>query len=292
LGLILAGVVVGTTGWAHYWWRERLGRDELRITHLSVGHGDAAVVEFPGAKVLLIDAGGTASGEFDTGEAVVAPFLRSRKISKVDYLLLAHPRVDHYGGLKSIVEQFAPEEFWSGSGRIRSDRYRDLEGALEKANVKRQVLDRRDGCRTIERIEFCVVHASADASEDPSLAVRLAYENVSFLFAGDMDSADEKAFLGDETRPLISTVVKVPRHGSASSSTEAFVSTVQPRIAIFSVGYRNPFGLPREEVVTRYRQRGADILRTDIDGAIILQTDGKTLRYQTTRSGKRKTVQP
>ena len=287
LALVLAGVLLGVAGWAYYWWQERWSRDELRITHLSVGHGDAAVVELPGGKVLLIDAGGAASGEFDPGEAIVAPFLRSRKIRKVDYLLLAHPRVDHYGGLKSIVEQFSPTEFWSGAGRVNSERYRELEDALTKAKVKRQVLDARNPCWAIEKVELCVVYLSSDTSDDSTLAVRLAYQKVSFLFAGDMGSRDEKLLLTKEKGTLKSTVVKVPRHGSANSSTEEFVSAVEPRVAVFSVGYRNPFGLPGEEIVARYRRVGADVLRTDLDGAIILQTDGKTLRYRTYRSGRR-----
>src|ERR1051325_7742726 len=82
-----------------YWWRERWHRNELRITHLSVGHGDAAVIEFPGSRVLLVDAGGSPNPDFDTGDFIVAPFLRSRKILRVDYLFLTHPRVDHYGGV-------------------------------------------------------------------------------------------------------------------------------------------------------------------------------------------------
>ncbi len=91
-----------------YWARERWARQELRVTYLNVGQGDAVVVEFPGAKTLLIDAGGTATGEFDTGEAIVGPYLRSRKILKVDYLLVSHPRIDHYGGMASIVREFTP----------------------------------------------------------------------------------------------------------------------------------------------------------------------------------------
>jgi competence protein ComEC len=285
--LALAGVLFCLAGWAYHWWQERWSRDELRITHLSVGHGDAAVVEFPGQKVLLIDAGGTASGEFDPGEAVVAPFLRSRKIRNVDYLLLAHARVDHWGGMKAIVEQFAPTEFWSGKGRVSSERYQELDNALHKANVKRQTPDGSGACQIFREVELCVVYASQQPTEDPTLIVRLKYGEASFFFAGDIETRDEKLLLARGKEGLRSTVLKVPRHGSANSNAELFISAVKPRMAIFSVGHRNPFGLPREEVVLRYHQIGAEILRTDVDGAIILETDGQAVKYRTHRSGKR-----
>ncbi len=286
--LALACVIflLGSFGWGYYWWQERWNRSELRITHLSVGQGDAAVVEFPGRKVLILDAGGTASGEFDPGESIVAPFLRARKILNVDYLVLAYPRSDHYGGMKSIVQQFSPHEFWSGSSRGESVAYRELEEALEKSNVRRRVLDPRDPCQNIEGVEFCVIGGSNETAAEASLVVRFAYQDASFLFAGDVGAREEKSLLRQKA-PLHSIVIKVPRHGSANSSTEEFVSAAKPRLAVLSVGQRNPFGLPRAEVLTRYRQVGAEILRTDEDGAVILETDGKKLTYQGYRSGRR-----
>lgn len=276
LGLLADGV---------YWWRERWNREELRITHLSVGHGDAAVIEFPGSKVLLIDAGGTASGEFDTGEAIVAPFLRSRKILKIDYLVVSHPRVDHYGGMRTIVEEFAPSELWSGPGKGKTARYEDLEEAVKSAGVKRVHLSSRDSCRAIEQVRVCVLYPAEDRTGDSSVVLRLNFGRANFLFAGDIDRRDEKALL-QQGADLSSAVIKVPRHGSVTSSTEDFVAAVKPRLAIFSVGHRNPFGLPREEVISRYRAAGSEILRTDLDGAIVIETGGGNVRYRTFRGKK------
>ena len=278
--------LLGSISWGYYWWRERWQRSELRITHLSVGQGDAAVVEFPGRKVLILDAGGTAGAEFDPGESIVAPFLRARKIRDVDYLVLAHPRIDHYGGMKSIVQQFSPREFWSGSRGSESAAYHDLEETLARSNVKRRVLNGRDSCRNIEDVEVCVTGGANQADPESSLVVRLTYRGASFLFAGDIGAREEKSLLRQRA-PLRSTVIKVPRHGSANSSTEEFVSAVEPRLAIISLGERNPFGFPRAEVLARYRRAGAEILRTDEDGAVIVITDGKKLTYQTFRSGRR-----
>ena len=126
----LFALVLGADGF--YWWSERWDRKELRVTHLNVGQGDAAVVELPRSKVLVIDAGGAALGDFDTGESIVGPFLRSRKILKVDYLFLSHPRVDHYGGMRSIAMEFAPAEFWAGPSKGKTIRFDDLEEALDQ----------------------------------------------------------------------------------------------------------------------------------------------------------------
>src|SRR5499433_86534 len=151
---------------AFYWWRERWDRRELRVTHLNVGQGDAAVVELPRSKVLVIDAGGAALGDFDTGESIVGPFLRSRKILKVDYLLVSHPRVDHYGGMRSIAMEFAPAEFWSGPTKRRTARFDDLEEALEKGDIKRVTLSDQEPCRAIDGVKLCVLHPPPDGVDD------------------------------------------------------------------------------------------------------------------------------
>ena len=270
---------------AFYWWRERWDRKDLRVTHLNVGQGDAAVVELPRSKVLVIDAGGTTTGDFDTGEGIVGPFLRSRKILKVDYLLVSHPRVDHYGGMRSLVMEFAPMEFWSGPSRGKTARFDDLEEALERSRIKRVTLTSQEPCRAIDSVKLCVLYPAPDGGDDASVVLRLEFGKVRLLFSGDLDKRDERVLQlkADELR---STVLKVPRHGSASSSTKEFVTAVRPALVIFSVGARNLSGLPRE-VVARYREVGAEILRTDEDGAIVLETDGSTLRYSGSKSGKK-----
>lgn len=285
--LVLAASVLAAD--AVYWWNERWNRRELRVTHLNVGHGDAAVVELPGSKVLLIDAGGTATGEFDTGEGIVAPFLRSRKILTVNYVLVSHPRVDHYGGMRAIVKEFAPAEFWSGPSKSQTSRFEDLEEAVKEARIERVTLSDQWPCRVIERVRICTLHPAREATGDASVVLRLEFDKVRLLFAGDVDKRDEQA-LQLKPQELRSSVIKVPRHGSAGSSTKEFVAAVQPRLAIFSVGARNRFGLPRDEVVARYREIGAEILRTDEDGAIVLETDGSTIRYSGYKSGKRGTL--
>ena len=152
----------------YYWRAERHQTNRLRITHLNVGQGDAAVVELPGGKVLVIDAGGTAFGDFDTGESIVAPYLRSRKIRKVDYLLVSHARIDHYGGMRALAQEFSPDEFWSGAAKGGTQRFDDLEEALDQLQDCAPGIDPRQPCREIESVRALRALSAAMATPDES----------------------------------------------------------------------------------------------------------------------------
>jgi competence protein ComEC len=269
-----------------YWWMERYRRNELRITHLNVGQGDAAVIELPNARTLVIDAGGAVTGDFDIGENIVAPFLRSRKILKVDYLVVTHPRVDHYGGMRAIVNEFAPQEFWSGSARGQTSRFDDLEEALSRAKIPRLTLHDRQPCREIETTKFCVLYPATDGSGDSSVVLRLEFGKLRYLFAGDIDKRGETLLL-QRANEVRSAVIKVPRHGSPTASTKEFVAAVRPQLAIISAGARTRVEAQREEIAERYRQLSSEILRTYEDGAIIVESDGHRVRYSGYKSGKK-----
>ncbi|HEY1269847.1 MAG TPA: DNA internalization-related competence protein ComEC/Rec2 [Candidatus Binatia bacterium] len=268
---------------AAYWWRERWHGARLRITHLSVGHGDAAVVEFPGSRVLVIDAGGTPNPDFDPGEFIVAPFLRSRKILRVDYAFVSHPRIDHYGGMETVAAQFTPEEFWAGAAKGRTARYERLDDAVGRAGIRRVTLAGSYPCRVIEDVKICVMYPPQDDEGDASVVLRLSYGRFDVLFAGDLEAKNEKRLVATGA-PVASAVLKAPSHGSPRANTEEFVRAVGPRIAVFSLGPRS--AAQAEEIIERYATAGAVTLRTDSDGAIMLETDGATLRYRTYRSKK------
>jgi len=280
-----AAVSLALIGDGIYWWRERYERSELRVTHLNVGQGDAAVIEFPGSKVMVLDAGGTAFGDFDTGEAIVGPYLRSRKILRADYLAVTHARIDHYGGMRALVKEFAPAEFWSGPAKGKTRRFEDLEEALDQAKITRVSLSHAEPCRAIDGVTICVLYAPPEREDDAPVVLRLQFGGLSYLFAGDIDKKDERSLQG-KAAELRSAVVKVPRHGSPTASSEEFVAAVQAKLAIVSAGARFARASGRDEVLDRYRKGGAEILRTNEDGAIIVETDGKTLRYEGYKSGK------
>jgi len=283
-GLAVAIVLLAADGW--YWWQERWNRKELRITHLDVGQGDAAVIEFPGSKVLIIDAGGAAVGDFDTGESIVGPFLRSRKILTADYLMVSHARIDHYGGMRSLIKEFAPAEFWAGPAKGKIGRFEDLEDALNETGPARTTLLREQPCRIVEAVKLCTLFPGRDDGDEHSVVLRLEFGRISLLFAGDIDNRDERA-LQTRAQELRSNVIKIPRHGSATASGEEFVAAVRPGLAILSSSGRGVGAAKQDQILDRYRSVGAEVLRTDEDGAIIIETDGSTLRYEGYKSGKR-----
>jgi competence protein ComEC len=287
---VLAVVVIAAflTADGIYWWRERWNRRELRVTHLNVGQGDAAVVELPGSKVLVIDAGGTATGEFDAGEAIIGPFLRARKILAVDYLLVSHPKIDHYGGMRSIVKEFGPLEFWSGAATGNAARFEDLEKTLEEGRVRRLTLHNQEPCRIFDKARLCILHPAREKAEHGSVVLRLEFGKTAFLFAGDIDARVER-ILQQRPGELRSAVIKVPRHGSAVGNSESFIAAVRPNFAVISGGGRVS---ARGEVEARYRNAGAEILRTNDDGAVIFESDGETIRYSTYKSGKKGEIRP
>lgn len=248
--------------------------DNLRVTFISVGQGDSALVEFPGGKNMLIDGGGAYNTDFDTGEKVLAPFFRTKGIEKIDYMLLSHTQLDHMGGLRFIAENFDVGEFWwNGDGALKY-----LGTALKKNGVKERVVDASCGVKEINgaRLEF--LHPSKTGSFDKnnmSLVLRIRYGDKSFLFTGDIGEDAERALKGKDIK---ATVLKAPHHGSRYSSATVFLDAVGPEVVVVSAGRHNPFGFPHEETLERYRQAGAEVFRTDRDGAITLETDGRTLR--------------
>ncbi len=286
-----------------YWAWQRAANPRLRVTFLSVGQGDAAVVELPYGGVVVIDGGGFPGG-FDPGERVIAPFLRSRKILAVDVLALSHPQLDHYGGLAYLAEHFAPRELWWNGLRARAPGFARLERALDAAGTRRVTL--RRGARAFARdgVTVDVVHPAMprdDDLNDGSLVLRLAYGAASVLFAGDVEAPAEREMVaGTSARDagdravaprapskrtvsdgdLASVVLKVAHHGSATSTTQSFVAAVAPRVAVISDGTDNRFGFPSPQVLRRLRAARVDVWRTDEDGAVQLETDGTRLEVR------------
>jgi competence protein ComEC len=266
---ILAGLALAVVVDAKWWFDERYHNGDLRVTYLSVGEGDAAVVQFPGARVMVID-GGPAWRDFDLGERIVARYLWGRKIMHVDWLALSHPDQDHFGGLDFIARNFSAEEFWDVAVENHDASYEQLVATLHELEVPIRQVDAASAPMDIEGIRLLALNPRATSStsrNNASMVLRLEYGETSLLFTGDLEASGESALLGS-SKNLESTILKVPHHGSHSSSSEAFVKASHPKLAVISLGYRNRFRFPAPEVVDRYRSVGALIMRTDQDGAI------------------------
>ena len=295
--IVLAIVLVADAAW---WIRERFFNPDLRVTFLSVGKGDGAVIQFPGSRVMLID-GGSSYGGFDAGGRIVAPFLWSRKIMRVDYIVVSHPDLDHFGGLDFIALNFAPRAFWTNPASSVDASFVEFLADLTRAQVPivqvgATVPFSSIGGVAISSLNTGAIKESSSSKRgrkgasrnNGSMVLRFSFGLTSVLFTGDIKAGAERAMVADSAA-LHSTVLKVPHHGSASSSTRAFVEAVQPTVAIVSDGYLNRFHFPSAAVLDRYGEAGAVVFRTDIDGAVMLDAtrDAATIRTWRDKSPQR-----
>ncbi len=286
--VILAVLIVIAVLDLSYWGIRGYSAKGMQVTFLDVGQGDCALVELPHGRCMLIDGGGP-YGDLDVGERVIAPLLWQRRILKIDYLVLSHPQPDHYKGLFFIAKHFRPREFWHNGMESKSPFYRQLVEIIKAKGIT--TVKVADGfARTIEGVEVKAFNPpkkgqaggtqKRDLVNTSSLVLMIAFGNHRLLFTGDIDRQAEVRLV-KAGKGLRAQVIKVPHHGSKRSSTDTFIKEVSPRYAVISLGFGNPFHLPGTGVVERYTRLGCRVLRTDLDGAVTVQSDGKLLTVGT-----------
>jgi competence protein ComEC len=254
----------------------------LHIDFLDVGQGDSALITMPNGTTLLVDGGGRprfrSNGPFERetrsiGESVVSEYLWWRGLDRVDYVLPTHADADHIDGLNVVVRNFTVNAALVGRTPANDPEFTRFTGSL--ANTSLVTLHAGDVIRFGE-VEIQVIWPppGAESSNDDSVVLKLKYKERSILLTGDIEKKTESMLTAQELR---SDVVKVPHHGSKTSSTAAFVEATRPRFAIVSVGKDSMFGHPHAEVVERWKQSGAQVLTTGNHGMISVITDGKDL---------------
>lgn len=251
---------------ALFWPPEAIPPGEVRVDVLDVGQGQAVVVRTAG-HLLVYDPGPQYGVDSDAGQRVVVPYLRWLGAPRIDRLVVSHADSDHAGGLASLQAALP-----IGS----------LLSSLPDAGGERCVAGQTwqwDG------VVFTILHplpdsyATAPGDNHLSCVLAVTTGGRRLLLTGDIEAVDEAALLARADGRLAADVLLVPHHGARTSSTAAFVSGVGVRHALFSAGYRNRFGHPDATVVGRYEQGGAEIWRTDRDGALrlVLRQDGVTV---------------
>jgi competence protein ComEC len=262
------------------------GDGRLHVTFLDVGQGDAAFIRFPDGTAWLVDSGGLGgSASFDVGDRVVAPTLRAAGVGRLDTLVLTHGDADHIGGAPAIVREFRPRDVWEGvpvppfapllalhaDARAVAARLTSVQSFDAAAIGGVQVLVRHPGLPDWERQRV---------RNDDSIVLELLWRSVSIVLTGDIGREVETT-IARELAPAPIRIVKVPHHGSLTSSSESFVTALAARAAVVSVGRANRFGHPAPEVLERYERSGAEVFRTDRDGTVDLVTDGTSADMRT-----------
>ncbi len=243
------------------------------IVFVDVGQGDCIHIRTDSGKNYLIDGGGSA--DYDTGMKVLKPYLLKNGVSQVDAAFVTHLHEDHYGGIRSLaadgmIDKVAVYEANS-----------QLPGKLEE-EINADVMYIHKGYRiSLDEDVFIDVLSPAAGTEEEykkmiqneedenkiSLIMKVNYKGVTVLVTGDIDEEGERDLVEQCGESLACDIMKVPHHGSKYSSSELFLDTAAPDLAVFQVG-RNNYGHPSDEAAARYIERECDIVRNDKDGAI------------------------
>ena len=278
-----AGIWMAAVPWAFVAGR---GDGRLHVTFVDVGQGDATAIRFPHGATWMVDAGGLSSGSgFDVGDRVVAPVLRTMGVRRLAGMVLTHGDPDHVGGAAALVREFRPRTVWEGVPVPKLDLLVRVAGEARAVGAAWKSVHAGDSI-DIDGVSIAVRHPPPPEWErqrvrnDDSVVIELRWRDVSILLTGDIGSPVEPAVAAALT-PAPIRIVKAPHHGSGSSSSAALIEGAHPAIAVISVGRGNHFGHPAPAVIGRYLAAGAEIVRTDKDGAIFVETDGGSITINT-----------
>ena len=273
---------------------------KLNVDFLDVGQGDSALITFPDGETMLVDGGGRRSfrsGDDETeepafepdtqriGEAVVSAFLWEKGYSKIDYILATHADADHIQGLSDVAENFSVRQAFFGRTPAADPDFAELAGILRKRNIPSTTISQGDEF-DIAGVRVEILYPLADDSpnavsdNDHSVVLHLVFGERSILMTGDIERKAENDLLAMREL-LASDVIKVPHHGSRTSSTQGFIDAVHPGLAVISVGRHSVFGHPHPEVVERWRTSGSKTITTGEFGTVSVSTDGQNIELKT-----------
>jgi competence protein ComEC len=276
----------------------------LRIDFIDVGQGDSALLTMPDGTTFLVDGGGRPGGrnrnipnanteneeDFESdrrsiGEAVVSQFLWERGFDSIDYVLATHGDADHIDGLNDVIRNFSVKGAFVARYPSRNREFIHFAANAKSLGIPVQLIGAGDELR-FAGVSLQVL--SPDRTDDvdapyannDSIALRVSYNLRSVLLTGDIERPAEERLLSRNT-DLTCDVIKVAHHGSDTSSIDDFVRATKAKYAVVSVGLRSPFGHPKQDVVDRWQQAGADVLITGKCGTITFETDGSELKLWT-----------
>lgn len=251
--------------------------NELTVLMIDVGQGDGILVQFPDGKIGLIDAG-NASQNFDNGMRTIYPVMRTLSIDKIDIGFVSHLDSDHYKGFESLIKNNLVGQIIKPEIDSTLKKDIEFENLLKEHNIPFEYYSHSSFILGNAKLYF--LNDTSDAeydlldSNDKSGIIKIVHGENTFLFVGDAEKKAEKLLIQNYSEFLKSDVLKVGHHGSRTSSTLEFVEKVKPKFALISAGVENKFNHPAPDVISRYDMIGANLLRTDQSGAIILRSNG------------------
>lgn len=247
----------------------------MKVHYIDVGQGDSILIQADG-KNLLIDAGPT-----DSTKKLLA-YLQKQHIKRLDYVIATHPHEDHIGGMADVVKKYDIGEFYMPKKLTDTKVFENMINALKSKSIKAVAAKAGMSFSLGKNAECSIIAPNSsnyDSLNNYSVVLMIKYGNSRFLFMGDAEKLSEKEILS-KGFDVNSDVLKVGHHGSTSSSSKDFLDKASPKIAVISCGKNNDYGHPHKETLQELKKRNIQVYRTDIDGSIVLYSDGQNISKQ------------
>ena len=247
----------------------------IMIHFIDVGQGDSIFIELPNEETMLIDAGEESEGK------IVFDYVETLGYTKIDYLVGTHPHTDHIGGLAYIINNFDIGKIYMPKVVSTSKTYANLLNTISDKGLKATKAKAGVNILNNEYLNIDILAPNSESYSDLnnySAVLKITYGDRKFLFMGDAETKSE-----NEISDVFADVIKVGHHGSDSSSSQSFVNKVRPKYAIIMVGSDNKYNHPYQSIVDRWVNVGASIYRTDLNGNIVVTSDGNSLEVSTSK---------
>lgn len=244
-------------------------QDIVSIYFLDVGQGDSSIIITPDDKVVMIDSG--------SGESLILNYLQNLGISHIDLLIASHAHADHISGMDKIIAKYKPKAFIGPGIPHTTATYQRMITAIDKYNINYyEGISRKInlGSLSLTILPPAIPLIKGSELNNNSVLVRLDYKDFSCLFTGDIEKEREGQLLTESRSNLNVDILKVAHHGSSSSSSPLFIKSVGPKIAVICCGQGNKYGHPHQETISLLQSLGIEIYRTDLNGTILIKTDG------------------
>jgi len=244
-------------------------KENLKIYFLDVGQGDATVIISPSGKVAMIDSG--------PDESLILNYLKNLNISHIDLLIASHAHSDHITGMDKVITRYKPKAFIDPGFPYTTDTYERMITAIEQNHVNYyEGTSRKINLGSLTFTILPPVSPFIPVSElnNNSSVVRLDYNDFSCLFAGDIEKEREEQLITEVRNNLNVDILKIGQHGSCYSSCPLFIQSAKPEMAVICCGQGNKYGHPHQETLNLLKSMGISIYRTDLNGTILIETDG------------------
>lgn len=242
---------------------------ELKINFIDVGQGDSCLITTPQNKKVIVDSGGSES--YDVGKNVLLPYLLDKRITKIDYIMISHFDTDHCKGFEYVLENIKVKNVIISKQSETSESFKQIMKIIRKKRINLIIVQKGtkikiDNFTTVDILSPQSENI-ADNMNDNSIVAKFEAYNFSILFTGDASEKIEKELIKEKIN-LKSDILKVSHHGSKTGTSEEFLKSVKPKIALIGVGENNKFGHPTKDVIKRLTENKIKIYRTDTDGEI------------------------